>query len=467
MIVMKFGGSSVDTAESIGRVVEIVRRHLDHKPLVVVSAMGKTTNKLLASAEAAAAGDGQTALAGFEELRETHRREAHGVVSEALRPRLDAALDGWFAELRSLLNELAATRALTPRAADAAASFGELLASRILALALESHGVGSAWIDCRQVLVTDAAFTRAKPLYGPTEARLRQAVEPMAGRGAVPILPVVPTVPVVGGYVGATPEGVTTTLGKEGSDFSAAIFGAALGAEEVQIWTDVDGIMTADPRVVPGARRVPSLSFAEALELACSGAKKPHPGTLEPASRAGVPIRILNSTRDEGPGDGTLIGRRETDGRPRIQSITCRANACSLLLLPLGPWAGDGFLPRVLEAARRFRPSLMTLSTEAKSADLALDKSDRLTEIQSELQRLGRVDVGPGPGVVSVISEDLATHPELAARVLDAARPWKPRLVLDGAACATVRCLVDEADLHEVVATLHDRLAPDLAGDLP
>ncbi len=461
MIVMKFGGSSVDSAASIGRVVEIVRRHLDHKPLVVVSAMGKTTRKLLESAEAAAAGDPKAALAGFEELRETHRREAHGVVSEDLRPRLDAALDGWFAELRSLLNELAATRALTPRAADAAASFGELLASRILSLALESHGVGSPWIDCRQVLVTDAAFTRARPLYGPTEARLRQAVEPAAGRGAVP------TVPVVGGYVGATPEGVTTTLGKEGSDFSAAIFGAALGAEEVQIWTDVDGIMTADPRVVPDARRVPSLSFAEALELACSGAKKPHPGTLEPASRAGVPIRILNSTRDGGPGDGTLIGRRETDGRPRIQSITCRANACSLLLLPLGPWSGDGFLPRALEAAQRFRPSLLTLSTEARSAELALDRGDRLTEIQSELQRIARVDVGPGTGVVSVVSEDLATHPELAARVLEAARPWKPRLVLDGVACATVRCLVDEADLHEVVATLHDRLDPDLAGNLP
>ncbi|HVR95687.1 MAG TPA: aspartate kinase [Thermoanaerobaculia bacterium] len=452
---MKFGGSSVDTAESIGRVVEIVRRHLDRRPLVVVSAMGKTTNKLLQSAEAAAAGDTGTALAGFEELRETHRRQAHGIVSEALRPRLDAALDGWFAELHTLLGELAATRALTPRAADAAAGFGELLASRILSLALESHGVGSAWVDCRQVLVTDAAFTRAKPLYGPTDARLRQAVEPAVGRG---------TVPVVGGYVGATPEGVTTTLGKEGSDFSAAIFGAALGAEEVQIWTDVDGIMTADPRVVPGARRVPSLSFAEALELACSGAKKPHPGTLEPASRANVPIRILNSTRAEGPGEGTLIGRRETGrpGRPVIQSITCRANTCSLLLLPLGPWAGDGFLPRVLEAARRFRPSLMTLSTEAKSADLALDQGDSLTEIQSELQRLARVDVGPGSGVVSVVSEDLATHPELVERVLDAARSWKPRLVRDGAACATVRCLVDEADLHEVVATLHDRLADHL-----
>jgi aspartate kinase len=459
VIVMKFGGSSVDSAASIGRVAEIVRRHLELRPLVVVSAMGKTTNKLLASAEAAAAGDTAAALAGFEELRETHRREAHGIVSEALRPRLDAALDGWFAELRALLGELAATRALTPRAADAAASFGELLASRILALALESQGIDSAWVDCRQVLVTDAAFTRAKPLYGPTEARLRQAVEPAAGRGPVPTMP---AVPVIGGYVGATPEGVTTTLGKEGSDFSAAIFGAALGAEEVQIWTDVDGIMTADPRVVPGARRVPSLSFAEALELACSGAKKPHPGTLEPASRADVPIRILNSTRAEGPGEGTLIGRRETGGRPRIQSITCRANACSLLLLPLGPWTGDGFLPRVLEAAQRFRPALLTLRTEAKSADLALDKGERLTEIQSEMQRLARVDVGPGAGVVSVISEDLATDPELAARVLDAARPWKPRLVREGVACATVRCLVDEADLHDVVATLHDKLSDDL-----
>ncbi len=309
MIVMKFGGSSVDRAESIQRVAGIVRGCFDQRPVIVVSAMAKTTNRLLQAAEAAAAGDRAAALEVFDELEAYHRRESHGVVPPAGRPALDAALAPFFNDLRTQLDELAATRALTPRAADAVASCGELLASTILSFALTHAGLDAVWIDCRRVMVTDHEFTRARPLYGPTDARLREALLPLLREGKVPV---------VGGYVGATLQGVTTTLGKEGSDFSAAIVGAALGASEVQIWTDVDGIRTTDPQICPDARRVRSLSFAEALELSCSGTKKPHYGTLGPASRANVPIRILDSRH---PGaEGTVIGRRNPDA-PRYHQI--------------------------------------------------------------------------------------------------------------------------------------------------
>jgi aspartokinase len=209
---------------------------------------------------------------------------------------------------------------------------------------------------------------------------------------------------VLGGYVGATPEGVTTTLGKEGSDFSAAIVGAALGAEEVQIWTDVDGILTADPRLVPEARVVPSLSFAEALELACSGSKKPHPGTIEPARRGDVPIRVLNSRNPEA--GGTLIGRRAAGTPPRILSLACRTSAH-----PLFAWPG---IP-------------------------------------------ARESLEPGTAVISLVSEDLATSPELAARALAAAAGYEPCLVCEGAAPA-VRFKVGEAEAPRVLAELHARL---------
>jgi len=415
MIVMKFGGSSVDTAESIERVVGIVRRQSDRQPVVVVSAMAKTTNKLLAAADAAAAGEDFLPL--FEELREYHLREAPP----------GAALEGYFSELRGVLDRIAAEGRVTPRLADHVASFGELISSAIL-----SHALGSPWIDCRQVMITDGDFTRAKPIYEETEPRLRDALLPLLEEGKIPVL---------GGYVGSTVDGVTTTLGKEGSDFSAAIVGAAIQAEEVQIWTDVDGILTADPRIVPTARRVPALSFDEALELACSGMKKPHYGTLGPASRANVPIRILNSLQRA---EGTLIGRHNPGG---IKSIACKPGVHQLTV--------HGDLERIWEVCERFRPALLTLSAEENRAELSLDRPDRLPEIR---EALSSVEVNPGRTVVSLVSEDLATDRELAERTLEAARPWEPRLVLQGVSAPCVRCLVDEREEERVIAELHERV---------
>jgi aspartate kinase len=450
MIVMKFGGSSVADAESIERVAGIVRGLLDRQPVVVVSAMAKTTRRLLEAADAAAAGDREGAHAAFDEIETYHRRESHGVVPPAGRQALDAALDPYFNELRIQLDELLATRALTPRAADAVAGFGELLASTILAFAFTHLGLDAAWVDCRRVIVTDHDFTRARPLYGPTDARLREAMLPLLRAGRVPV---------VGGYVGATLQGVTTTLGKEGSDFSAAIVGAALGAEEVLIWTDVDGMRTADPRVFAGARRVRTLSFGEALELSCSGAKKPHYGTLGPASRADVPIRILDSRH---PGaEGTVIGRRNPEAPPTVKSIACRANAHLISARATCGGGGGELLASLFEVCERFRPSLMVIGPEG---DLALDREDRLAEIHSALLSAvggsAELWVTRGRTVVSVVSDDLATHPELTRRILEVGGDFEPRLVLRGVAAPAVRLLADEDQVPGLIARLHGELLP-------
>jgi aspartate kinase len=457
MIVLKFGGSSVDSPESIERVVGIVRGLLPRKPVVVVSAMAKTTRRLLKCADAAAAGDLDlpTAWAIFEELRAFHQGVAHAVVPPGGRQVLDAMLKRWFGELHAAIDRVAEEGRLTPRSADEVASFGELLSSSILALALDRpapDGIESRWVDCRQVLVTDDAFNRARPDYPETDARMRKALLAHVEAGRVPV---------VGGYVGATRDGITTTLGKEGSDFSAAIVGAALGAEEVQIWTDVDGIMTADPRQVSGARRVRTLSFEEALELSCSGAKKPHYGTLGPASRAQVPIRILNSWSPhlENPAEGTLIGARDGAAPPTVKSITCRDNARRITV------RGTGILAGVLEVCERFRPSLLVLraepDTDPEEIELALDREDRLFEIHTALAHLpgaGEVRLAPGRTVITLVSEDLAASPELAERVLAAAEGLSPRLVLAGSAAPCVRCLVSEEMAGAALAALHERI---------
>jgi aspartate kinase len=464
VIVCKFGGSSVDGAAGIERVAGILRARLAARPVVVVSAMAKTTRRLLDAAEAAAAGNLAAALAGWEELRGFHRREAAAAVPPAERAPLGAALEHSFDELRGLLERLARERRLTTRDADDAAAWGEVLASEILARALPRFGIAAAWIDARRVMVTDDAHTRARPLYEETGARLRAALLPAVERGAVPV---------VGGYIGATLDGVVTTLGKEGSDFSAAIVGAALGAEEVQIWTDVDGILTADPRLVPGARRVRTLSFAESLELACAGAKKPHHGTLGPAGRAGVPIRVLNTLNGGGAGGeagrdggGTLIGRRSATAAPTVKSLACRPNDHLLHVSPGTPGAhdadgGEAFIAKVLEAVEELRPALLVLRLDEGGADLALDRADRLAEARAALAAAGDVGVLHGRAVVSLVSEDLATDPALAARTLAAAAAYQPRLVLAGAAAPAVRCLVELEDLPAAVADLHRRLFPD------
>lgn len=459
MIVMKFGGSSVDTAESIARVVGIVRGQRQRQPVVVVSAMAKTTRKLLEAADAAAAGDLEVPRAWslFAELREYHTREARAAVPAAGHRVLDAMLERCFSELHGVLDRIVSEGRVTPRLADEVASFGELVSSAILSLALDDERLEAPWIDCRQVVITDDDFTRARPIYEETEPRLRDALLPHVREGRVPVL---------GGYVGATRDGITTTLGKEGSDFSAAIVGAAIGAEEVQIWTDVDGIMTADPRIVRGARRVRTLSFDEALELACSGAKKPHYGTLGPAGRADVPIRILNSWHlhlaSDSIAEGTLIGRRNGAAAPGIKSIACKPGVHQLAVSRTD--AGD-FLERVWEVCERFRPALLTLSADESRAELSLDRPDRLPEVREALERFARVEVGRGRTVVTMVSEDLATSPGLAEMALEMARSWEPRLLLRGVSAPCVRCLVDEREEAAVITELHERIFPGPPGE--
>jgi aspartate kinase len=439
LIVLKFGGSSVDGAAGISRVVGLIRGRLSRRPTVVVSAMAKTTSRLLDAAQAALSGNLAGARAIAKEIESFHRREAAPVIPEGS---LDAVFSEHFGALGRALQGIAVARALSPREEDLVAAFGELLSSAILARALVQAGIDATWVDCRRVIVTDDRFTRARPDYAAIDAGLPAVLRPLLDAG---------TVPVLGGYVGATRDGVTTTLGKEGSDFSAAIVGAALGAEEIQLWTDVDGLLTADPRLVPGARVVPSLSFGEALELACSGSKKPHPGTLEPASRAGVPIRILNSRRPEA--GGTLIGRRAAGTPPRILSLACRAS--SHLLFAEAPYE------TVAELCRQLRPSLLILGTVGTALPLALDRAERLAEVEAAFAQAGvALRTAPGRAVISLVSEDLESDPQLAVQVLAAAMEYQeePGIVLRGGAAPAVRFVVDEALAPRALAALHAQL---------
>ena len=277
MIVMKFGGSSLRSAEALARVADIIVAHATppgRRPVVVVSAMGKTTDRLLGIAETAVAGNGEDAARLLDGLRAYLAAEAGPVVPEASRPALAAFLDREFGELTELVGGLAALGELTPRSIDTIVSYGERMSSVVMTRALQQRGLDAAHVDAREVIVTDDRFTKASPILEATNERLNAVVRPLVDQGQVVVL---------GGFIARTSDGRSSTLGRSGSDFTASIVGAGLGAEEIQIWTDVDGIMTADPSMVPGARRLRVLSFTEASELAYFGARVLHPSTVLPA----------------------------------------------------------------------------------------------------------------------------------------------------------------------------------------
>ncbi len=322
MIVHKFGGTSVGDVRRFSEVADIVieHRHQADSPapagiVVVVSAMSGVTNQLIAGARAAA--EGKDAV--YREIKAGLLRR-HLEVVEGLLSRSPERLDvGGFVEdrlheLERLYRSIAVLGELTARGCDAVASFGEQLSISILSAVLRERGVRAQAVSATELLVTDDNFGAATPLMNRTRQRLQQRIRPLLERGVVPV---------VSGYVGATEEGVTTTLGRGGSDYSAAIVGAGLDADEVWIWSDVDGILTADPNIVPHARTLTELSYTEAAELAYVGADVLHPKTIRPVVEHGIPLRILNSFNPTHP--GTLIVEKPHPQRELLPAIISTA----------------------------------------------------------------------------------------------------------------------------------------------
>src|SRR5205085_6458455 len=293
MIVMKFGGTSVEDAASIERVTEIIKARLSLRPVVVVSAMGKTTRKLLQAAEASAAGDRSTTLAVVAELKTRHLSEARTLVKSTAERAVFSIIDRHFDELKKLLEGLAILGEVPSRGLDKILAYGELLSSAIVADALAERGVPARLLDAREFVITDDRFGGASPLFDLTNAKTRDSITPVIEAGEVPVIQ---------GFIGATREGATTTLGFEGSDYTAAIVGAALGADDIQIWKDVSGLMTTDPRIFAEARTVKACTFAEAADLTYCGAKVLHPKAIHPAARQNIPVHIYNSKRPDATG---------------------------------------------------------------------------------------------------------------------------------------------------------------------
>jgi aspartate kinase len=436
MIVMKFGGSSVESAEAIARVAGIVRSRLDRKPLVVVSAMGKTTNKLLDSAAAAVSGDLAKALLVLGELREFHLNEAAGL-------ELKNNIQAHFRELDALIRGLAVMGELTPRATDAISSYGERISSVIVTEHFRHSGLNAVHIDARSVIVTDQRHTQAAPLFAQTNARLKETVAQLAHDQVV----------VMGGFIASSEDGVITTLGRGGSDYTASIVGAGLDAEEIQIWTDVDGMLTVDPRILTGGYRVKVCSFAEAAELAYFGAKVLHPATVLPAIEKNIPVRILNSRRPAI--EGTLIVSNPPPSASPICSIACKRNITLVHIVSTRMLMAHGFLRRIFEVFDRYETPVDMLATSEVSVSLTIDTVRSLDAIRAELEAFADVTVEEDQAIVCLVGENIRRCGNVAARAFSALDGVQPRMVSQGASQLNLGVVVAAADLHRAVESLH------------
>ncbi len=448
MIVMKFGGTSVADAQAIEQVIAIVKSKLSRRPLVVASAMAKITDRLIECAQLARAGQESAAQKLItEEIATRHQQAVTQLIPAGPRGQaLQATLDRYINELRTLAHGLAILGELSPRSLDAIASYGERLSTLILAAALQERGLSAELVDARQCIITDENFTKATPLLDLSAERARALLWPILDRGAVPVTQ---------GFIGSTRQGVTTTLGRGGSDYSAAIIGALLDAEAIEIWTDVDGILTADPKLVPQARLLERVTFQEAAELAYFGAKVLHPNTILPAVEKNIPVYVYNTKRPQARGT-QITASTPTTTRPNLlQSIAYKKGITTINIYSTRMLLAHGFLRAIFEIFDRFETSVDLVATSEVSVSLTIDETRHLDRIISELQRFSTVTVEQQKAIICLVGEGMRETPGIAARAFGAIRDININMISQGASEINVSFIVDESDVPTVVQRLH------------
>ena len=432
-IVMKFGGTSVADAAAFENVARIVASERESAPVVVVSAMSGVTDALLAA----------TNIASLQEVFERHRAVSRELLddNQTFADRLSSAEQ----QLAELLEAFAKRPSERKSLQDAVVSFGEIFSSALLATLLNQRGIEARQVDARRCIITDEEYTSAVPLMTETFARSKSELLPIIESGVVPVL---------GGFIGATTSGATTTLGRGGSDYTAALLGAALGASEIQIWTDVTGVLTADPRVVPEAQTIERLSYSEAAELAYFGAKVLHPKTIQPAIESSIPVRICNSRAPQEA--GTLVGPQSETSPRTVKAIAHKSGVTTVQITSLRMLGAYGFLRALFEVFDRHRTVVDVVTTSEVSVSLSLDDASALPAIVEELEPLGTVRVEKGRAIICVVGEGLRGTPGIAARVFSTISDINVTLISQGASSINFTFAIEEERVREAVTRLHE-----------
>ena len=376
------------------------------------------------------------ALDLLQELHQFHLKESADLGVED-------QIDAHFQELTELVKGIAVMGEMTPRASDAVSAFGERLSSIIVTGRFRSLGIDAAHLDSRSVIVTDRRHTQAVPNFAETYKRLCGTLPALAAKHVV----------VMGGFIASTEDGVTSTLGRGGSDYTASIVGAGIGAEEIQIWTDVDGMLTSDPTILPGGYRVKQCSFAEAAELAYFGAKVLHPATVLPAIEKNIPVRILNSRRPHV--EGTLITAEAPQSTSPIRSIACKRNITLVNIVSTRMLMAHGFLKRIFEIFDRYETPVDMLATSEVSVSLTIDNTRSLPAITKEIEEFAEVTVEDSQAIVCMVGDNIRHTPGVASRAFAALKDINVRMISQGASLLNISLVVAAADLKSAVESLH------------
>jgi aspartate kinase len=448
--IMKFGGTSVEDATAFARAANIVFSRIELRPVVVVSAISGFTDALLTSVQHANTESPATALETLEPHFERHSAVATKLLSENSREEFKRLLKSFRLELAELLAALAIHEGSEAVLADSVLSCGERLSSSLMTAVLNECGVSAREADARQCIITNDEHGCAAPLMPATLKATHAILSPMLEADLVPVL---------GGFLGATRTGETTTLGRGGSDYTAALIGAALSAREIQIWTDVTGVLTADPRVVDNTQTIRRLSFAEAAELAYFGAKVLHPKTIQPAVEGSIPVRICNSRLPLE--DGTIVDS-ESEASPRtVKAIAHKTGVTTIQITSARMLGAYGFLRALFEVFDRHRTAVDVVTTSEVSVSLSLDDASALPAITKELEQLGTVRVEPGRAIVCVVGEGLRGTPGIAARVFSTISDINVSLISQGASSINLTFAVEEERVRETVSRLHQAFFED------
>ncbi|MDQ2976409.1 MAG: lysine-sensitive aspartokinase 3 [Acidobacteriota bacterium] len=455
--IMKFGGTSLEGATAFQNAARIVAERQTLRPVVVVSAMARFTDTLLGSVQQALNADAATAAATLEKHFNRHLRVIDALLSNEA-PRMRQRVDQSRVEISDLLQAVAAeadqaegnqteanqSRKRRKLLADAVASHGERLSAALLAAVLTDNKVSATDVDARRCIITDDEYGCATPLLKETFKSTQAELLPLIESTAIPVL---------GGFIGSTASGETTTLGRGGSDYTAALVGAALDAEEIQIWTDVPGVLTADPRVAPKARTVPKLSFEEAAELAYFGAKVLHPKTLQPAIERNIPVRICNSRAQE---SGSTLVVAETEKSPQtVKAIAHKTGVTTVQVTSARMLGAYGFLRALFEVFDQHRTAVDVVTTSEVSVSLSLDDTSALPSIVGDLEKLGSVSVEEKRAILCIVGEGLRSTPGIAARIFSTISDINVSLISQGASRINLTFAVEESRAREAVTRLH------------
>jgi aspartate kinase len=441
-MVMKFGGTSLEDSSAIRRAGQIVRQRLGQKPVVVVSAFSNVTDQLLEAGKLAAGGQSPAASDVLANLQRRHEQIVMETANADSAGALQSQLLEDFSELRQILQSVCAAGELTPRLQDRLLGFGEVMASRVVQAAFVNVGLAAVRVDALACIVTDAAHTQATPLWDETDQHLRSSLLPLLTENKIPML---------GGFIGATRDGIPTTLGRGGSDFTASIVGAALQASRIEIWTDVDGILTTDPKLCPEARRVPTMSFEEAADLAYFGARMLHPAAITPAMRKNIPVWVLNSRNPDGKGTEIVAHPPEECS---LKAITAKKGV-TVVDVQAVRWFAPELLREIFAVFEHYQYGLDFLSASRGSLSLLVTSTDALPKIAEELKGLATVRWESEKALVCLVGEKVRRQPEIASQVFRALSEVDLRMFCQGASERNISFLVDEAQAEDTLRRLH------------